>query len=97
MAPPFSPGWSRCVDTPRGPECYKTYSKIQCCGSMTFWRGSGSGSADPCLIRIGVLLNIQYRTIYRYLNIQKHFPSDLLPFNKRSVPVPHRLESRTEH
>jgi hypothetical protein len=21
----------------------------QCCGSMTFWRGSGSGSADPCL------------------------------------------------
>ncbi len=25
--------------TPRG----------QCCGSMTFWGGSGSGSADPCL------------------------------------------------
>jgi hypothetical protein len=21
----------------------------QCCGSMTFWCGSGSGSADPCL------------------------------------------------
>ncbi len=21
----------------------------QCCGSMTFWVGSGSGSADPCL------------------------------------------------
>ncbi len=21
----------------------------QCCGSMTFWRGSGSGSAGPCL------------------------------------------------
>ncbi len=21
----------------------------QCCGSMTFWDGSGSGSADPCL------------------------------------------------
>ncbi len=21
----------------------------QCCGSMTFWSGSGSGSADPCL------------------------------------------------
>ncbi len=21
----------------------------QCCVSMTFWRGSGSGSADPCL------------------------------------------------
>ncbi len=21
----------------------------QCCGSMTFWGGSGSGSADPCL------------------------------------------------
>jgi TPR repeat protein len=20
----------------------------QCCGSMTFWCGSGSGSADPC-------------------------------------------------
>ncbi len=24
-------------------------SFIQCCGSMTFWGGSGSGSADPCL------------------------------------------------
>ena len=24
-------------------------SKNQCCGSMTFWGGSGSGSADPCL------------------------------------------------
>ncbi len=24
-------------------------SGIQCCGSMTFWGGSGSGSADPCL------------------------------------------------
>ncbi len=22
---------------------------MQCCGSMTFWGGSGSGSADPCL------------------------------------------------
>ncbi len=22
---------------------------LQCCGSMTFWGGSGSGSADPCL------------------------------------------------
>ena len=21
----------------------------QCCGSMTFWGGSGSGSANPCL------------------------------------------------
>jgi hypothetical protein len=26
------------------PECYR-----QCCRSMTFWCGSGSGSADPCL------------------------------------------------
>ncbi len=27
------------------------HSKYQCCGSMTFWcgSGSGSGSADPCL------------------------------------------------
>ncbi len=24
-------------------------SWTQCCGSMTFWGGSGSGSADPCL------------------------------------------------
>jgi hypothetical protein len=24
-------------------------SFYQCCGSMTFWGGSGSGSADPCL------------------------------------------------
>jgi hypothetical protein len=24
-------------------------SCIQCCGSMTFWGGSGSGFADPCL------------------------------------------------
>ncbi len=24
-------------------------SLLQCCGSMTFWSGSGSGSADPCL------------------------------------------------
>ncbi len=24
-------------------------TKYQCCGSMTFWGGSGSGSADPCL------------------------------------------------
>jgi hypothetical protein len=23
--------------------------KNQCCGSMTFWCGSGSGSADPCI------------------------------------------------
>jgi hypothetical protein len=23
--------------------------KNQCCGSMTFWGGSGSGSAYPCL------------------------------------------------
>ncbi len=23
--------------------------KFQCCGSMTFWGGSGSGSSDPCL------------------------------------------------
>jgi hypothetical protein len=22
---------------------------VQCCGSITFWGGSGSGSADPCL------------------------------------------------
>jgi hypothetical protein len=22
----------------------------QCCGSMTFWGGSGSGSADPCIL-----------------------------------------------
>ncbi len=22
----------------------------QCCGSMTFWCGSGSGSSDPCLL-----------------------------------------------
>jgi hypothetical protein len=21
----------------------------QCCGSLTFWGGSGSGSTDPCL------------------------------------------------
>jgi hypothetical protein len=21
----------------------------QCCGSMTFWCGSGAGSADPCI------------------------------------------------
>jgi hypothetical protein len=25
------------------------YQNDQCCGSMTFWGGSGSGSADPCL------------------------------------------------
>jgi hypothetical protein len=25
------------------------YCTNQCCGSMTFWGGSGSGSADPCL------------------------------------------------
>jgi hypothetical protein len=23
----------------------------QCCGSMTFWCGSGSGSTDPCLLQ----------------------------------------------
>ncbi len=27
---------------------WRHYNK-QCCGSMTFWGGSGSGSADPCL------------------------------------------------
>jgi hypothetical protein len=27
----------------------KGLSYKQCCGSMTFWCGSGSGSADPCL------------------------------------------------
>jgi hypothetical protein len=26
----------------------RTDRKKQCCGSMTFWCGSGSGSADPC-------------------------------------------------
>jgi hypothetical protein len=26
-----------------------SYSLSRCCGSMTFWGGSGSGSADPCL------------------------------------------------
>jgi hypothetical protein len=25
----------------------------QCCGSMTFWGGSGSGSVDPCLLTNG--------------------------------------------
>ncbi len=25
------------------------YTVNQCCGSMTFWCGSGSESADPCL------------------------------------------------
>ncbi len=25
------------------------YAWKQCCGSMTFWGGSGSGSSDPCL------------------------------------------------
>jgi hypothetical protein len=32
------------------------YSFYQCCGSMTFWCGSGSGSADPCWIWIRILL-----------------------------------------
>jgi hypothetical protein len=27
----------------------KIYTKWQCSGSMPFWGGSGSGSADPCL------------------------------------------------
>jgi hypothetical protein len=27
----------------------KIVTIYQCCGSMTFWGGSGSGSADPCL------------------------------------------------
>ncbi len=41
--------------TPTFPPTFKVDSKgiflrcIQCCGSMTFWCGSGSGSADPCL------------------------------------------------
>ena len=26
-----------------------TLWRYQCCGSMTFWGGSGSGSSDPCL------------------------------------------------
>jgi hypothetical protein len=29
--------------------CLLTVRLHQCCGSMTFWGGSGSGSADPCL------------------------------------------------
>ncbi len=28
---------------------YWRYRYLQCCRSMTFWSGSGSGSADPCL------------------------------------------------
>ncbi len=28
---------------------HKTFCLNQCCGSVTFWGGSGSGSADPCL------------------------------------------------
>jgi hypothetical protein len=27
----------------------RAHACLQCCGSMTFWGGSGSGSADPCL------------------------------------------------
>ncbi len=28
---------------------FGSLSSFQCCGSMTFWGGSGSGPADPCL------------------------------------------------
>ncbi len=37
---------------------HATHSKgcNQCCGSMTFWCGSGSGSADPYLWLIRILL-----------------------------------------
>jgi len=29
------------------------FQPSQCCGSMTSWCGSGSGSADPCLLTNG--------------------------------------------
>ncbi len=31
-------------------KCYFFTTCSQCCGTMTFWGGSGSGSADPCLL-----------------------------------------------
>ncbi len=37
-------GYNNCDMQP-----YLNLWKKQCCGSMTFWGGSGSGSADPCL------------------------------------------------
>ncbi len=35
--------------TRTGFRIHSTVCGNQCCGSMTFWCGSGSGSADPCL------------------------------------------------
>ncbi len=53
---------SKCVSEANSAICRKQYSKLivfakkakekvrrQCCESMAFWCGSGSGSADPCL------------------------------------------------
>ncbi len=37
------------VPLTNGSGCGSGRSKNHCCGSMTFWGGSGSGSADPCL------------------------------------------------
>ncbi len=39
------PSGSSPFGTPGSPDT----TEYQCCGSMTFWCGSGSGSADPCL------------------------------------------------
>jgi hypothetical protein len=37
------------VGRPMPSEMQLTTTGNQCCGSMTFWGGSRSGSADPCL------------------------------------------------
>jgi hypothetical protein len=39
----------RCGSGSASNRCHTFLSFLQCCGSMTFWGGSGSGSADPCL------------------------------------------------
>ncbi len=45
LSPPAA-GSLRSWNSPPPGSCHQ---QQQCCGSMTFWCGSGSGSADPCL------------------------------------------------
>ncbi len=43
---------------------------VQCCGSMTFWCGSGSGYADPCLWLVDQDLDMDPNPAILVINLQ---------------------------
>ncbi len=46
------------------------HASNQCCGSMTFWCGSGSGSADPCLCLMDPEPNADSDPAFFVINLQ---------------------------